>query len=257
VYTDSVAEVVGPVRSARHYFVQLATEFHAPIVHIGASPQGYDAIRELNVLDLDETYGHPGFWRSPARWAPHNAYVSTASAHEGLATRGEILPGQLAGFHRRADPEARVPGPLVDQLEIDYHPWSYRVAYTYDPPWNRYLRDMEGQPHVDAETGEQLAAGSVIVQFAPTEGIPGDDKGRLDIHLIGEGRAAFFLDGTLVEGIWRRESLDLPTEWWADDGRPILFPPGPIWVQIVPLEATLAYGGEQPSSARWYGPSPP
>jgi len=38
------ASSIGPVRSTRHYFVYLANEYRTPLVHIGASPQGFDAL---------------------------------------------------------------------------------------------------------------------------------------------------------------------------------------------------------------------
>src|SRR3954447_6163237 len=40
IFASRSPAVVGPVRSARHYFVNLASELGAPLVHFGRAPRG-------------------------------------------------------------------------------------------------------------------------------------------------------------------------------------------------------------------------
>ena len=82
------ASRIGPVRSARHYFVYLANEFRAPMVHIGSSPQGFDALASTGLAHVDEQRGDATFVRDRARRAPHNAFVSTDSIRQVLRQRG-------------------------------------------------------------------------------------------------------------------------------------------------------------------------
>ena len=66
----------------------------------------------------------------------------------------------------------------------------------------------------------------------------------LDMQLTGAGRAVYFQDGLAVEGAWHKPSLGDFTRYLDPDGEPILFRPGPVWVQVVPsgpLEGTLSY----------------
>ena len=65
VYLRSGVDVrsIGPVRSARDYFVDLANEYRVALVHIGASPQGFDALHATGLPDLDEQRGDRGFTR--------------------------------------------------------------------------------------------------------------------------------------------------------------------------------------------------
>src|SRR5579859_5652947 len=82
------ATSIGPVRSTRHYFVYLANEYRTPQVHIGASPQGFNALSATGLADVDEARGDDGFYRDPSRLAPHNAFVSTNSIRDVLRQRG-------------------------------------------------------------------------------------------------------------------------------------------------------------------------
>src|SRR5919206_1309191 len=86
------ADVIGPVRSTRHYFVYLAAEYNATLVHVGASPIGYAALSATDIRNLNESYGDPGIWRSRSRRAPHNAYTSTDDAFAAAGLKGEGGP---------------------------------------------------------------------------------------------------------------------------------------------------------------------
>src|SRR5205823_11060309 len=104
------AAVVGPVRSARHYFVNLAAELGASVVHVGASPLGYVSLTWYGLPSLDETFGQPGFWRSRSRFAPHNAYTTVEAARAALDSRGPLPNGSWAGFSFK-DPAQPYQGP--------------------------------------------------------------------------------------------------------------------------------------------------
>src|SRR5665647_3282199 len=100
---------------------------------------------------------------------------------------------------------------------------------------------MEGLPHKDAETGEQVNPRNVVVQFVDTWAIPGDTSGRLDMEQVGQGKALFFQDGRVVEGFWHKPSYGNVTEWFDGDWKPMLMAPGKSWVQIIPPEGKVSY----------------
>lgn len=238
VYFGDEPTTVGPVRSARHYFVNLASELGAALVHIGASPLGYEVLRAAGLRNLDETYADPGFWRSRARPAPHNAYTSVRDARTALDARSRPQPGQWAGFSFK-DPARAYTGPSAPLLSLDYEPWNYRVEYRYDPEAKRYARFMDGAPHRDAETGEQVSAAGVAVLRVSAWVI--DREGRLDMDQVSQGPAAYFVDGVVVSGSWRKEAPGDPTRFLDEAGNPIRFNPGPIWVQLIPYEGKVDY----------------
>ena len=238
VYFGDEPTTVGPVRSARHYFVNLASELGASLVHVGASPLGYEVLRGSGLRNLDETYAHPGFWRSRARLAPHNTYTTVHVARTTLDGFAAPRPGQWAGFTFK-DPGHTYQGPPAPVLSLDYQPWGYRVEYRYDPETKRYARFMEGAAHRDAESGEQIWAANVVVQRVSAWVI--DREGRLDMDQVSHGPAAYFVDGVVVTGGWRKETASEPTRFFDEVGNPVRFNPGPIWVQMIPYEGKADY----------------
>lgn len=239
VYIEGSAPRVGPVRSTRHYFVNLAAELHAALVHVGSSPQGYEALRELGLPDLDETYGHPGFWRVRTRLAPHNAYTSVAGARQALEQRAPLAPGSWGPFLQRSE-DTWPEGVAAMQIAIHYRPWAYTVEYRYDASSEQYARFMDGAPHLDADTGQQIQTPNLVILRVASWVI--DTEGRLDMAQTGQGEAIFIQHGRAVTGRWSKAGAADPTELFDERGRPIRFAPGPVWVQIVPPEGEVLLG---------------
>jgi len=228
---------IGPVRSIRHYFVYIANEFRAPMVHIGSSPQGFDALAATGLANIDEQRGDAGFLRDPTRRAPHNAFVTTDSVREVLRQRGGPIRASAGtlnfGLYR--------PGgePAVN-IRIDYPGGErYSVAYAFDADSKRYTRVMDGRPHLDGVTSQQYAATSIVVQFAPVVPIPNDSAFRVDVALVGSGRGVLIAEGTQVPLQWTRASVREATQFVRSDGAPFSLPNGQVWIQIVPVEARV------------------
>jgi Protein of unknown function (DUF3048) N-terminal domain/Protein of unknown function (DUF3048) C-terminal domain/PEGA domain len=234
------ADVIGPVRSTRHYFVYLAAEYNASLVHVGASPIGYAALSATGIRNVNESYGDPGIWRSARRPPPHNAYTSTDDAFAAAALKGEGGPGTWGPLVFK-DPSFPAQAPAATSIRIRYPPLGwYDVSYTWDPETNTYPRVMAGRPHRDGLTGEQLAARNVVIQVVPDEVI--DREGRLDLAQTGEGLAWYFVDGTVMPGTWTKADFGSRTFFWDTAGNLVrLNAIGTTWIQLVPPEASIEY----------------
>jgi hypothetical protein len=227
---------IGPVRSARQYFVSLAAEYRVALVHIGASPQGFQALDETGLERLDEARGDGGFSRDPARQAPHDAYVSTGSVRSELERRGARISAVPAGLSFGGFR----PGPQpATQLGIRYAAGGFSAQYDYDPGTRTYQRSQDGQPHVDAPSGRRYAPHSVIVQQVSVTPIPNDDAGRVDLGLVGSGRGFLVAEGTQVPLQWSKSSTTEPNRYTRDDGVPFSLPDGQVWIELVPLDAQV------------------
>jgi hypothetical protein len=232
------AASVGPVRSTRHYFVYLANEFRTPLVHIGASPQGFDALSATGLPDVDEARGDGGFRRDPHRLAPHNAFVSTESIRQVLTQRGGPIKATLGpltfgAYRPGSDPATTVKIPYPG-------PEHYSVEYDYDASDKLYDRIMDGFPHRDGSTGDPYTASSSVSECVDVELIPRDAAGRVDVGLVGSGKGVLIAEGTQVPLQWSRSSVRVPTQFKRVDGAPFVVPTGQVWIQIVPLETQLS-----------------
>jgi hypothetical protein len=232
------ADRIGPVRSTRHYFVYLANEYRTPLVHIGASPQGFEALSATGLPDVDETRGDGGFVRDPNRQAPHNAFVSTTSVRDVLRQRGGRINATMGPLNFGAYLPGQQP---ANTIKIPYPgPEGYSVEYDYDAGQKVYRRIMDGQPHKDGGTGQQYAASSIVIEFADVEAIPNDDAGRVDVGLVGSGKGVLIAEGTQVPLQWSRASVRDATQFKRTDGAPFALPDGQAWIQIVPLQTQVS-----------------
>jgi len=239
VFLSGDAGIVGPVRSLRHYFAFMAADYGADVVHIGASPEGFAWRDALHMGHLDESAGDPGIWRVRSRPPPHNAYTDTAADRGFLLDRGGQRNHEWGPL--RFSAQAPRGAETADTVSLSFLPWPYRVDYRWEAGQERYLRFMEGGAHRDADTGEQIAPATVVVQFTNVAAIPNDDKLRLDVDLIGgSGQVVVFSGGTRREGTWSKVAPNASTQWLDDQGDPLVIPPGPVWVEIVPLGSPLS-----------------
>lgn len=228
---------IGPVRSTRLYFVQLAMGFGALYVHAGGSPQGLklaestDQIVNLDALRVD---GEDYFARSRARVAPHNLYTSSAElARAAKARRAAEAPDPEQGFLFKRDAPAAQRSDLSPLSYFFLYPQD-TAGWTYDAQTNGYLRLRRGTPARDAVSGEQLWTKNIVVMEVPERPIRGDDKGRIEQDVLGEGPARLFLDGQVYEVTWRKPEAAAPLRFYSGDGAEVRFNAGPIWIALIP-----------------------
>ena len=250
VFQDQAVDKIGPVRSARVYFISWALEFPAYYSHVGgASTVGSPAnihtyIAAHDVLDLDQfrlgaatyTFGGNVLFNG-GMILSHINYTSTSK----LWKAGEALyPGtnHLPNFSRWAfKAEAPYSQRPVSQ-KIPFSFWSYPTAYKgewrYDRITNSYLRFQGGAKHLDQATKKQLSAKNVVLAYM-TDNSAGDGTGHRLYTTTGQGNAEVYLDGTKILATWKRSSLSSRTKLYRrGTNTEINFNRGLTWIEIIP-----------------------
>jgi hypothetical protein len=246
VYAPGVgrdAPAIGPVRSARLYFVQWAMGFRGVYAHAGGSPQGLalaertDAISNLDALRRG---GGPYFGRSKKRFAPHNLYTSSADlANAAAKLKVADFDEPEVGFLFKPDaPEAERP---AAQSQAYYFLSKQDTAgWTYDRATNSYLRLRRGKPARDAASGEQLRTSNVVVIEIKQRRIAGDKKGRIEQDVVGSGAARLFQDGMVREITWRKSSAAAPLRFYIADDQEVQLNAGQVWIVALPSLGNLS-----------------
>ena len=246
VYQERLPGSVGPVRSARQYFIQWAAETRAAYAHAGGSPQALATLRQHGrgglVYDADYArWGQPNapyFWRINTRRSPHNVY-STGTQLRRLADRlGATDP--IEGAWRFGEPLPLAERRHGGSIRVDYR--FNRIDYAYHRESNTYLRSVMGAAHVDLDDGRRVAPTNVIVmfvRFAPLSGDPRPSLGRLEADVVGSGRAYIATNGKTLTGTWSKQSNTAPTVFLDAKGRPAALTPGQTFVQVVQIGATV------------------
>ena len=255
IFQDRIPESVGPVRSARQYYVAWAAEWAALYAHVGGSPQALDTLRRQGngqlVYNADEfRWGGIYFHRSTDRFAPHNVYT-TGKELRRLATRLGALDGpqKAAWSFGPAIPlgQRRIGGTIAVKYD-----WN-AITYQYDRVSNTYLRSVTGaKKQVDAATGERVAPTNVVVMlmsFGPLN--DGSSKGRLEAQYLGSGRAWIASNGHTIKGTWRKDDMTGPTRFFDGGGKPVMLSVGQTFVQVMPKGSKISIeDGKRPPRLR-------
>lgn len=240
------AKVIGPVRSARSYFVQWAIGLKAIYAHAGGSPDGLDLAQNAqSIVNADALRKDAGayFRRDKSRSAPHNLYTDSATLARLVNDRNAAaFDPSTIGFLLKADaPKAQRPSSQKLSYYFLYKEES--AGWVYDPDNNSYFRLRRGRPHVDAQTGRQLEFKNVVVMEVDEAKRAGDAKGRIDQDVLGEGAAKVFLDGKAIDAHWRKEANAAPLRFYDANGDEIPFNVGPVWIAAVPAMSNLLVTG--------------
>jgi hypothetical protein len=87
---NSCKDRMGSARSARHYFVSIASEYDSIFVHYGETVYATRKLQALKVDDLEGTHseGSTVFYRDKSIKAPHNAFASLSGILKGIEKKG-------------------------------------------------------------------------------------------------------------------------------------------------------------------------
>lgn len=242
IYKDKDVSLIGPVRSARHYFLDYAAESDAIYAHYGWSPYTKDDIEKLKIDNIDGLYVTEVFRRDTNSIAPHNVFTRMSylkkyiekSTYSNSSDNWEVLNYST----EKVDLEDTDYEPKdADKIVIPYSTSEVR-AYTYDETKGYYLRYNNGSPQLDRKTGKQLHYKNIIIQRVPTQVI--DSEGRLDIATTGKGRAYYVTNGKFLPITWTKSSRTAKTKYKYENGTTVEVSDGNTFIQIVPENCNIS-----------------
>lgn len=267
IYYCNAPVQVGPIRSARTYFLDWISEYgDSPLyVHVGGAntPGPADALSQVNDYgwgaynDLNQfSIGFPTFWRDYNRLGhstatEHTMYSTTSKLWEfaekdrGLGVKGEDGTSWDEGFvpyEFKDDAKADSRG-STKSIHIEH--WDgyddYFIDWTYDKVANEYTRKNGGVPHLDKNTSKPLTAKNVVVLYQKESSA--NDGYENNAHLLyktkGTGDAVIFMDGEKIEGTWSKKTRTDKTVIKDSDGKEVELTRGKVWFHILPLEGVL------------------
>lgn len=221
---------VGPVRSARPYYLDWAKELNALYLHCGGSDQSLAQINGKDIFDLNEFYRPQYFWRDHNRLRPYNIYTSTElvnQAFENESGRQHWQPQDLDSWLFKKEETPLAQRGEGQNIQLDFG--KLMVEWKYNRENNLYERWEDGDVQKD-ESGAVITAKNVILQY--TSIVILDEVGRRQIKTIGAGKAVIYRDGREVVGTWQKKSLTDRTRFFGPDTKEIEFNAGVTWVEV-------------------------
>ncbi len=276
------ADIVGPVRSARTYFLDWISEYaDFPLyVHVGGANQsgpadalgqisqyGWEAYNDLNQFSI----GFPTFWRDYERLGKdtateHTVYSGTSKLWDFASAKRKLTNVSTSdqtnkevrwdtGFTKWLvkDDAAIADRPASFSAEFNFsgiqssYSDDYLVKWQFDHDSNSYLRSNGGAEHRDLDTNQQLLAKNVVLMFTT---LSVADDGYLEeghgSHLLygtrGTGRAKFFIDGKVVDGTWSKATRVAQTKFFDNSGKEVKFNRGQTWIEVLPIGQPIKIG---------------
>ncbi len=222
---DDNSPKIGPVRSARPYFVDWADEYGASYWHSGGSPEALQKLQSSGITDVNEFYNGSYFYRDKRLYAPHNLFTTSDHLNNYYQDHDlSLVPTFRPWQFVEASPLIT---PVTTQISFNYSPSStYQIIWRYDVQSNTYQRSQGDNP--------VWSASNVIWQFADIKTI--DAIGRQKITTSGQGRAIIVNNGDKIEGSWKKNMADRRTIFYDQNNQEIKLVRGSTWVEIVPTD---------------------
>ena len=228
LYQEAQPDYIGPIRSARPYYLDWLLPFDASLAHAGGSPEALQQIKSLGVKDLDQFANSGAYTRVTSRYAPHNVYSSIARLEESEKKKG-YTGSTFTGFARKAEQPSTQP--TAKSIDFNISAFLYNPHYDYDAVSNSYKRSLGGKPDVDEKSGAQISS-KVVVALVMGYGIADDGKHSV-YTTTGSGTVYVFQDGGVTQGTWQKADRKAQFVFTDAQGAPIKFNPGQTWLSVV------------------------
>jgi len=242
IFYSQSPERVGSIRSARLIDYELVPMYHALLAYSGASNGVQELIAASNFADrayMGILYGNPYYWRDETIDVPHNLFMNAAALWRLASEDGVNARQGLHGMAFDAALPANSAGPAN---AMDLHYRATHVRWEYDPSIGKYRRFSDGEPHLDANTNQQVTADNVVILYANHEFsdiVESEFQGTVSygirIQLWFEGDAVLFRDGQRYDCRWIRPTREDMISLRTNDGQIMYFKPGVTWFQAFPL----------------------
>ena len=262
------ASYIGPVRSARIYFIKFLEGYgQNPLyAHVGGAntPGPADALGYISEIDWSSyndlnqfSVPFPYFWRDYERLknvaTEHTVYTSTkklwqyAKDKRSLTNVDENGVRWDKGFSQwKFEDDAKV-SDRGKVTKIDFGFWDnlasdFSVVWNYDNNTNSYKRTNGGVPHLDTNTGKQIEAKNIVVMFAKESSAnDGYEGGHILYKNVGSGEILFFKNGEVIKGTWSRETTEDQIKFFDDNGEEITIVRGQVFIEMLPIGNKVNY----------------
>lgn len=252
------AGTLGPIRSARTYFLDFISEYgdYPLYAHVGGAnqPGPADAISQIadygwrGYNDLDQFgVSAPTYLRNSDRLpnvaTEHQMYSSVSKLLTYAANNrklvdvneeGDVWDEKFVQYKFTEDVPASERG-TSQSLHLAF--WDnpqYTVDWVYDVKTNEYKRSNGGKPHIDLNNKKQLSAKNIVILLMKES--KANDGYENNVHLLyqtkGSGKAVVLMNGKRTDATWKKANRTARTIITDSKGKEIEFNRGLIWFEI-------------------------
>jgi hypothetical protein len=224
---------IGPVRSMRPYFLELAREYNLPFGHCGYSEEARNLIQQNKLMTLNEFVFTGFYWRERDRKAPHNLYTSASKLRKIVENLDYVkCPSVHLEFERNYWNSDNLEEAKEIQLKVNR---NYTADYSFKN--GKYYKSMNSKEAVNKEDTIQLSVSNIVIQFTTIK--LQEDNLHLDIALRGEGDGYVIGNGKIIKIRWSKDSIESKTILRDANGLEVPLNTGNTWWHIVDNSSKL------------------
>lgn len=243
LYSDvSKIPKVGPIRSARIDFVEIAEGFDSIYVHFGGADTAYNAMRSRGTDDIDGN-GNGNISGSAKYFKRDTSRNSRGTEHTAYTT-GEWLTNAVSETGVRYgiddsyknpfsfnDKAAALSGGSCTSVSLSFSQ-SYNHTFKYNSQDGLYYNYMNSSEMVD-ENGSQMAVSNVIILYFPSYSMISGTKGSIDMDLSG-GTGVVISNGTYQNINWTKGGPSDMIKLTDESGKEFKLNKGKSYIGLVP-----------------------
>jgi hypothetical protein len=237
VFQSEKPDNMGPVRSARDYYIDLAKGLDALFIAHGYSEEARellegDFVDNLNGMAYDGTL----FKRASFREAPHNSYITYENVLKGAKEKKYSMNQSPPAFQFLSKEDSKsVTGNDAKTVKISYSASGvFNSTYEYDTSAGKYKRSSNGDQTIDYETKEPILLDNLFIVETTHQVI--DEAAHKEIDLQAGGSGYLVQKGKVMEVEWKNDNgLLVPIR----KGEVVPFVQGKTWVNVVPANPGL------------------
>lgn len=245
LFKGADVDKIGPVRSARHYFIDYAMENDAIYVHFGQSPQAASDIKKYSINDINGiSEDGSTFWRVKDKTAPHNAVTSMANLKKSAESKKfKTTSTEKSVLNYVTDEVNLEDGESAKTITIP-HSQLQTVKYEYDSENKVYKRYARGVAQKDWDTKDAITIKNLIITYCDNYTLTDtENKGRQGLKNIGTFDGYYITNGKAIKIKCIKEARDSKTIYQDLQGNVIKVNDGNTFVNICPTDAKVTIEG--------------
>ena len=245
LFKGADVDKIGPVRSARHYFIDYAMENDAIYVHFGQSPQAASDIKKYSINDINGiSEDGSTFWRVKDKTAPHNAVTSMANLKKSAESKKfKTTSTEKSVLNYVTDEVNLEDGESAETITIP-HSQLQTVKYEYDSENKVYKRYARGVAQKDWDTKDAITIKNLIITYCDNYTLTDtENKGRQGLKNIGTFDGYYITNGKAIKIKCIKEARDSKTINQDLQGNVIKVNDGNTFVNICPTDAKVTIEG--------------
>jgi hypothetical protein len=239
----SLVPAIGSIRSARSYFIEIASGLDGIYIHEGGSTEALDMLSGSGCGDVSSIY----LGKNPKyMWRDEDRLKNLGKEHSAL-TSGDLLQQAVSNLSidavqkpnydsklKFSDKSQVLEGQSANKLIAKFSGYKDTI-FDYDSSASTYKISQFDSPQLDANSNKQNTKQNILALYIPTYSQPDSPLQTMDLK--GQGEGYYMSRGKIIPITWHRdERLNSPFYFKTKDSEDLLILPGQSYVCIVPKD---------------------